>query len=71
MDLIYQVYEKVSQACELCYMDASTSFEPLNTSITLLYTSCTVGTLSLRLFITLDELKITLEKAVINLTIFN
>ena len=44
-------------------MDASASFEPLNTSITLLYTSCAVGALPLGLFITSDELEITLEKA--------
>ena len=69
--LICRVHEKVPQACELCYMDASASFEPLNTSITLLYTSCAIGALPLRLFITSDELEITLEKAVINLTTFN
>ena len=45
-------------------MDASASFEPLNTSVTLLYTSCAVGALPLALFITSDELKITLEKAI-------
>jgi hypothetical protein len=45
-------------------MDASASFEPLNTSITLLYTSCAAGALPLGLFITSDELEITLEKAV-------
>ena len=59
------VHEKVPQAGELCYMDASASFDPLNTSITLLYTSCAAGALPLRLFITSDELEITLEKAVI------
>src|SRR4051812_41036594 len=45
-------------------MDASASFEPLNTSITLFYTSCAVGALPLALFITSDELEITLEKAI-------
>ena len=59
------VHEKVIQAAELCYMDAFALFEHLNTSITLLYTSCAVSVLLLGLFITLDELKITLEKAVI------
>ncbi|PKC72096.1 hypothetical protein RhiirA1_452730 [Rhizophagus irregularis] len=44
-------------------MDASSSFEPLNNSITLLYTSCTIGALPLGLFITSDESEITLEKA--------
>ena len=45
-------------------MDASASFEPLNTSITLFYTSCAVGVLPLALFITFDELEITLKKAI-------
>ena len=45
-------------------MDALASFEPLNTSITLLYMSCTVGALPLGLFIMSDELEVTLEKAV-------
>ena len=48
-------------------MDASASFDPLNTSITLLYTSCAASALPLGLFITSDELEITLEKAVCNL----
>ncbi|CAG8546273.1 3688_t:CDS:10, partial [Paraglomus occultum] len=59
-----RVHEKVPQARELCYMDASASFEHLNMSITLLYTSCAVGALPLGLFITSDELGITLEKAI-------
>jgi len=46
-------------------MNASASFDPLNTSITLLYTSCSVRTLPLGVLITSDELEITLEKAVI------
>src|SRR5438046_10543415 len=45
-------------------MNASSSFEPLNTSITLFFTSCAVGALPLALFITSDELEITLEKAI-------
>ena len=45
-------------------MDASALFELLNTSITLLYTSCAVGALPLGVFITSDELEITLEKAI-------
>ncbi|GES89782.1 hypothetical protein GLOIN_2v1883854 [Rhizophagus clarus] len=53
----------VPQAAEICYVDASTSFEPLNTSITLLYTSCAIGALPLGLIVTSDELEITLEKA--------
>ena len=65
--LMYRVHEKVPQARELCYLDASASFEPLNTSVTLLYTSCAVGALPLGLFITSDETEVTLEKAVINL----
>ena len=68
--LMCRVHEKVPQARELCYMDASSSFESLNTSITLLYTSCAVGALPLRLFITSDELEITLERAVIILFSF-
>ncbi len=45
-------------------MDASVSFKPLNISIILLYTSCIAGMLSLGLFITSDELEITIEKAI-------
>lgn len=55
--LMYRVHEKILQAGELCYMDASALFEQLNTSITLLYTSCAVGVLPLGLFITSDELE--------------
>jgi len=61
--LMSRVHEKILQSGEICYMDASASFEPLNTSITLLYTSCAIGALPLGLFITSDELEITLEKA--------
>lgn len=64
-DLMCRVHEQVPQAGELCYMDASASFEPLNTSITLLFTSCAVGALPHGLIVTSDELEITLEKAVI------
>uniref|UniRef100_U9U0I7 Uncharacterized protein n=1 Tax=Rhizophagus irregularis (strain DAOM 181602 / DAOM 197198 / MUCL 43194) TaxID=747089 RepID=U9U0I7_RHIID len=39
--LMYCIHETVLQASKICYMDASTLFEPLNTLITLLYTSCT------------------------------
>src|SRR2546421_12731019 len=63
-DLMCRIHEKVPQAGEICYMDASVSFEPLNTSITLLYTSCAAGALPLGLFVTSDELEITLKKAV-------
>ena len=62
--LMSQVHKKILQSDEICYMDASASFEPLNTSITLLYTSCAVGALPLGLFITSDELEVTLEKAI-------
>ncbi|CAB4431977.1 unnamed protein product, partial [Rhizophagus irregularis] len=61
--LMCRIHERIPQAGEICYMDASASFESLNTSITLLYTSCAVGALPLGLFITSDELEITLEKA--------
>ncbi|RGB23479.1 hypothetical protein C1646_774431 [Rhizophagus diaphanus] len=40
------------------------SFEPLNSSITLIYTSCAIGALPFGLFITSDKLKITLEKSI-------
>ncbi|CAB4439790.1 unnamed protein product [Rhizophagus irregularis] len=63
-NLMCRVHEKILQAGELCYMDASASFEPLNSSITLIYTSCAVGALPLGLFITSDELEITLEKSI-------
>ncbi|CAB4443023.1 unnamed protein product [Rhizophagus irregularis] len=60
------IHEKILQAEEIYYVDASTSFEPLNTSITLLYTSCAAGTLPLGVLITSDESEIILEK-VLNL----
>ncbi len=60
-----RVHKKISQLGELCYMDASTSFNSLNTSVILLYTSYSVRALPLGVLITLDELEITLEKAVI------
>ncbi|GES83311.1 hypothetical protein GLOIN_2v1883854 [Rhizophagus clarus] len=62
--LMCRVHKKIPQAGELYYMDTSASFEQLNTSITLLYTSCAVGALPLRMFITSDELETTLEKAI-------
>ena len=64
--LMNRVHEKVLQSGEICYMDALASFEPLNMSITLLYTSCIVGALPLRLIVTSDEREIMLEK-VLNL----
>ncbi len=56
------IYRKVLQFKEICYVDTSASFKPLNISITLLYTSCVIETLPLGLFIILDELEITLKK---------
>ncbi|CAB5356251.1 unnamed protein product [Rhizophagus irregularis] len=61
--LMSRIHEKIPQSGEICYIDASASFELLNTSITLLCTSCTVRALPLGLFITSDELEIMLEKA--------
>jgi len=49
---------------EICYMDVSASFKPLNISITLFYTSCAIGAFLIALFVTSDELEITLEKAI-------
>src|SRR6266498_795938 len=48
---------------ELCYVDASATFESLNTSVMLFCTSCIIGALLLALFITFDEFEVTLEKA--------
>ncbi len=45
-------------------MDASASFEPLNTSVTLFYTSCAVRALLIALFVTSDEFEVTLERAI-------
>lgn len=64
-NLMGRVHEKIRQAGEICYMDASAAFDPLNTSITLLYTSCAVGALPLGVFFTSDESEKTLEKAVV------
>jgi len=59
------VHEKIPQAGELCYMDASAFFDSLNTSIILLYISYIADALPLGLFVISDEFKITLEKVVI------
>ena len=62
-NLMCRVHKKVLQAGELCYVNALASFDPLNSSIILFYTSCVIETLPLSLFITSDKLEITLEKA--------
>ena len=59
-----RVHERVRQAGEICYFDASSSFDPLNTSVTLLYTSCAAGALPLGLFLTSDESEVTIEFAI-------
>ncbi|CAG8673743.1 44306_t:CDS:2, partial [Gigaspora margarita] len=61
-NLMSRVYEKIRQSNKLCHVNASASFELLNISITLFYTSCIAGALPLGLIIISDELKITLEK---------
>lgn len=63
-NLMKRVHEKIHQAGELCYFDASASFDPLNTSISLLYTSCAAGALPLGLFLTSDEAEVTIENAI-------
>ncbi|CAB4431923.1 unnamed protein product [Rhizophagus irregularis] len=63
-ELMCCVHEKVRQAGELYYMDASSSFEHFNNSIILFYTSCAISALPLGLFITSDEFEVTLEKAI-------
>ena len=61
---LYKIFFFNTFISELCYVDASASFEPLNTSITLFYTSCAVGALPLALFVTSDEFEVMLEKAI-------
>ncbi|CAG8797105.1 20457_t:CDS:2, partial [Gigaspora margarita] len=51
-----------SRKGEICYVDASVSFEPLNTSITLFYTSCIAGALPLGVLVMSDKLETALEK---------
>ncbi len=70
--LMSWVHEQIHQVGEIYYIDVSVSFELLNISIILLYTSYIVDALLLDLFIILDELEITIKK-VINLlkTIFS
>ncbi len=63
--MMCRIHEQILQAGELCYVDTSALFEPLNTSITLLYMSCAIGALPFRLLITLDESEVTLKKVVI------
>src|SRR5688572_12828751 len=64
MRLMKRIHEQIQQVGELCYVDASVLFKPLNTSITLLYTSCVADALPLGLFIMSDKLEITIEKAI-------
>lgn len=59
-----QVHEQIMQTGKICYVDASASFESLNTSITLFYTSCIVGALPLGLFIISDEREVTIKRAI-------
>ena len=46
-NLMFRVHKKVLQAAELCYMNASALFNPLNSSITLFYISCAAEALLL------------------------
>ncbi|CAG8851293.1 45137_t:CDS:2, partial [Gigaspora margarita] len=62
-NLMARIHEKIPQVQEIYYMDTSASFDPLNISITLLYTSCAAGALPLELFLTSDKQEIMLEKA--------
>jgi hypothetical protein len=63
-NIMKRVHERVRQAGEICYFDASSSFDPLNTSVTLLYTSCAAGALPLGLFLTSNESEVTIEFAI-------
>ncbi|SRR6266540_3351308 len=58
------MYKKILQVSELCYVDALALFDPLNSLITLFYTSCAVRAFPLSLFIISDKFKIILEKAI-------
>ncbi|CAG8651955.1 6768_t:CDS:2, partial [Scutellospora calospora] len=62
--LMRRVYEKILEASELCYLNASAAFDLLNTSISLLYTNCSVGALLLEIFLTLNEAKVTIENTI-------
>lgn len=64
-NLMMRIHEKIHQASELCYFDASASFDPLNTSISLLYTNCVASALLLGLFLTSDETEVTIEMRLI------
>ncbi|PKY56476.1 hypothetical protein RhiirA4_476800 [Rhizophagus irregularis] len=59
----YNILGNGKAAGKICYIDAFALFELLNTSIILLYTSYAADVLPLELFITSNELEITLEKA--------
>ncbi|CAG8545287.1 5973_t:CDS:2, partial [Scutellospora calospora] len=61
--LMQRIHKTIRQAGEICYIDASSSFDSLNTSITLLYTSCAVGALPLGIILTSNESEDTLEFA--------
>lgn len=63
-NLMNRVHEKINQAGELCFIDASASFELLNTSIVLLYTSCIAGALPLGIIVMSDESEATFEKGI-------
>lgn len=64
MSLMIRVHEKIRQAGELCFLDVYASFDPLNTSISLLYTSCMAGALPSGIFSTFDEAEVATENAI-------
>ncbi|CAG8832488.1 2855_t:CDS:2 [Gigaspora margarita] len=57
------IHINIRQAEEICYVDALSSFDSLNTSITLLFTSCVTSALPLRIILILVELEETLAFA--------
>ncbi|CAB5394533.1 unnamed protein product [Rhizophagus irregularis] len=63
-NLMKRVHKKIRQAGKICYFDASSNFDPLNTSIMLLYTSCVAGALPFDLFLISDESEVTIEFAI-------
>ncbi|CAG8754706.1 33784_t:CDS:2, partial [Gigaspora margarita] len=59
------IFERLQEMTgELCYLDVFAIFNPLNISIILLYTSCSIGALPLGVFLISNKAKVTIENAI-------
>ncbi|CAG8646091.1 3032_t:CDS:2 [Gigaspora margarita] len=64
LNLVIEMEKLDDKTGELCFLDVYASFDPLNTSISLLYTSCMAGALPSGIFSTFDEAEVATENAI-------